>query len=186
MSSLVRADHVATRTAAAGQLAEASGHLHESVIRLKKPPRRRIDKGDATGHVRENIFVKNNFPLDATTSFGMALEEIACAPRDHSGRDKQPADKIIHLDQQIVHWLIRDGFWLLHHCHPAGGLDWIERIKLALELEMPALTLTDLIDQQLAGRKSRAQIRLKIFIEKRRSLLVIYFAQGLIGKLNGR
>ena len=130
------------------RISETLRHLGKSLVGLKKTSRNRIDKSNATRHVGENFFIENNFAFDTPCGFDLAPVELACAPRANGCADQQPADKDVHLVQQIMHRFIGDGLGLRHHCHPAGRFHRAKRIKIAVPLKMAGLVRLDIVHQR--------------------------------------
>ena len=101
------------------QIPETLRHMRKSVVCLKKTARLRIDKGNAAGHVCQDLFVKDDFAFDPSRSLCLATVEFACAPCGQGCTDQQPADKNLHLVQQIVHGFVGERCRLFDHSHPA-------------------------------------------------------------------
>src|SRR5437667_10607131 len=102
------------------QISKTTRHLRESPVRLKKTPRNRVDKSDAARHVRENFFVKDNFPLDPPRRLGLAPVKPAGERGENGGERDQPERQDKHSPEKIVHRFVGNGFGLYHHRHPTG------------------------------------------------------------------
>ena len=127
------------------QISKTTRHLREGPVCLKKTPRSRIDKSDAARHVRENFFVKDNFPLDSPGRLGLAAVKLAGEPGEDRGERDQPEGQDKHSSEEIMHRFVGNGFGLLHQRHPTGRFHRAERIEIAVSLEMPASAAADLL-----------------------------------------
>ena len=168
------------------QISKTGRHMAESLVRLQETPGSRIDKSNAARHVRQDLFVKNDFPRDALRGLCLAAVEFACAQCGQGGADEQPADKNVHLVQQIMHGFVGDRRWLFDYSHPAGRFDWAEGINIASHLEMPALAFADLFHQKLTLGRNNPGVRLKVLCKNGAATLIEHLADGLIGELDRR
>ena len=82
--------------------------------------------------------------------------------------------------------LVGETFRLHNYRDPTGRFDGAERIKIAVPLEVPALALADLIDQNPPFGRSRFGVRLKISGKKRGAVLIEHLEKKPIGKLDCR
>ena len=65
------------------EVAESFRHLSESFIRLQEAVCLGIDQRDAGGHIGEDFFVKNYFPLDALGRFALTAVSFARQPGEN-------------------------------------------------------------------------------------------------------
>src|SRR5438874_900540 len=163
---------------------KALRHLHECLVRLEETPGDRIDKSDAAGHVGQDFFVEHHFALDAPGCFSFALIKLAAEPCENPGKYDQPGREDSHPSEKVMNGFVRYRFWLLHHRHPAGRFDRTERIEIAAPLKMPALVLTDLLDQDSALWRNSVWILLEITRKECGAILIKHFKKEVVAELN--
>src|SRR5206468_5283311 len=106
-----------------------------------------VNESDTARHVRQDLFVKDDFTLDASPGFHLALIKPAAKPREDRCQNDQPSGQHSHSSEKVMNWFVGDRFRLLYNCDPASRFNGTERIKIPVSLEMPALILADFIDQ---------------------------------------
>src|SRR4029453_6048402 len=149
------------------QIPEALRHVRKSVVCLKKTARLRIDKGYAARHVRQNLFVKDDFAFDTLPNLHLPLIKSGAKPREDRCENNQPRRQDGHSSEQIVNRFIGQASRLLDYGDPTGRFDRAEGIKISLPLEMPALALPDLFEQNPALGGMGVGIGLEITVESR-------------------
>src|SRR2546430_11920890 len=71
------------------QISEALRHVRKCVVRLEKTAGPRIEQGNATGQVGQDLFVKNEFAFDALRRFDLALLKTAAQACEDCRENKQ-------------------------------------------------------------------------------------------------
>src|SRR6266403_2371157 len=100
------------------QISEALRHVRKCVVRLEKTAGPRVDEGNATGHVGQDLFVKDDFAFDALRRFDLALIISAAEPREDCRENNQPSCQDSHSCQEVTNRPLGETFRLLYYRDP--------------------------------------------------------------------
>ena len=166
--------------AAFRQLAETFRHVSERLVCLEEMARLRIDQRDAARHVRENLFVENNFALDPPRGFGLAARHSSRDQRRHEGNHDQPQRRDADFVEQVADRFISDRSRLLDDRHPAGVIDCRERINISVALDRAVLERANFVDDFGKAWGRRAGKRREVFCKQRCPSLVDDLADRVV------
>ena len=142
--------------------------------------RSRIDQRDTARHVGQNLFVKDDFALDAACSFRLASVEFSEEPRCNCRSGNQPGDGNSKFADKILHWAVRLFPGLLYDRRPARRIDRAERIEIPIALHVSACAFTNFRDQTVVCGRVQDRIGAEVLREQSRAILVEHLAGRLL------